>query len=219
MENFQFIQEIKILVDDVILPGKLAVPEHPRGIVIFAHGSGSSRHSSRNRFVAQTLQEHGYGTLLFDLLTEQEDQNFATRFNIGLLTERLIKATGWLRSFDQIQDEPPIGYFGASTGAAATLQAAAMLKDLIGAVVSRGGRPDLADDAVPLVRSATMLIVGSLDGEVIRLNQDAHARMKCEREIRIVDGAGHLFEEPGKLEEVALLAVQWFDKHLIAVEA
>ncbi|HEY0897309.1 MAG TPA: hypothetical protein VGE15_12205, partial [Sphingobacteriaceae bacterium] len=177
------------------------------------------RHSSRNKAVAQTLQENGYGTLLFDLLTIQEDETYANRFNIDLLTERLLKVTGWLRSFDGIKEEPAIGYFGASTGAAATLKAAASLGEMIGAVVSRGGRPDLAGDALPLVRTATMLIVGSLDTEVIRLNQEAHARMKCEREIRIIDGASHLFEEPGKLEQVAALAVDWFDKHLITVTA
>lgn len=217
MDKYQFKEEIQIPVDEIILTGDLSIPAQAKGIVVFAHGSGSSRHSSRNQQVAQTLQQAGFATLLFDLLTV-EDRDFNKRFDIDLLTERLVKVTDWLEAEERTA-ELSVGYFGASTGAAATLKAAAQLKDLIKAVVSRGGRPDLAEPLLPQVISPTLLIVGSLDHQVIELNQKAYESLRSEREIRIVEGATHLFEEPGKLEEVAAMAVEWFNKYLITVAA
>lgn len=218
MDKYQFKEEIQIPVDEIILTGDLSIPAQAKGIVVFAHGSGSSRHSSRNQQVAQTLQQAGFATLLFDLLTVEEDRDFNKRFDIDLLTERLVKVTDWLEAEERTADLS-VGYFGASTGAAATLKAAAQLKDLIKAVVSRGGRPDLAEPLLPQVISPTLLIVGSLDHQVIELNQKAYESLRSEREIRIVEGATHLFEEPGKLEEVAAMAVEWFNKYLITVAA
>lgn len=218
MDKYQFKEEIQIPVDEIILTGDLSIPAQAKGIVVFAHGSGSSRHSSRNQQVAQTLQQAGFATLLFDLLTVEEDRDFNKRFDIDLLTERLVKVTDWLEAEERTA-ELSVGYFGASTGAAATLKAAAQLKDLIKAVVSRGGRPDLAEPLLPQVISPTLLIVGSLDHQVIELNQKAYESLRSEREIRIVEGATHLFEEPGKLEEVAAMAVEWFNKYLITVAA
>lgn len=207
-------EETQILVGDTLLSGTLVVPEMAKGIIVFAHGSGSSRHSTRNKQVASALQDAGFATLLFDLLTEEEDEDFDNRFDIDLLTERLIGVTDWLETEEQTGDLA-IGYFGASTGAAATLRAAAELGDMVRAVVCRGGRPDLAAPMLSSVVSPTMLIVGSLDAEVLALNEQAFAELRAEREIRIVEGADHLFEEPGKLEEVAKLAVAWFDKYVI----
>ena len=218
MDKYQFKEEIQIPVDEIILTGDLSIPAQAKGIVVFAHGSGSSRHSSRNQQVAQTLQQAGFATLLFDLLTVEEDRDFNKRFDIDLLTERLVKVTDWLEAEERTA-ELSVGYFGASTGAAATLKAAAQLKDLIKAVVSRGGRPDLAEPLLPQVISPTLLIVGSRDHQVIELNQKAYESLRSEREIRIVEGATHLFEEPGKLEEVAAMAVEWFNKYLITVAA
>jgi putative phosphoribosyl transferase len=199
------------------LDGDLALPRGARGVVLFAHGSGSSRHSSRNRYVAQELQRSALGTLLMDLLTSEEEAVDARtghlRFDIGLLAERLGAATDWLRA-DPRTSRLAIGYFGASTGGGAALVAAADRPADVGAVVSRGGRPDLAGAALPRVQAPTLLIVGGRDEPVIAMNRDALARLRCEKRLEIVPGATHLFEEPGTLEEVARLATGWFARHL-----
>lgn len=207
-------EEIQLLLGNTMLPGTLVIPEMAKGIIVFAHGSGSSRHSSRNKYIASLLEDAGFATLLFDLLTEPEEEDYAKRFDIDLLTERLIETTDWLKSEEQTGGLT-VGYFGASTGAAATLQAAAELGDIIGAVVSRGGRPDLAGLRLSSVVSPTMLIVGSLDREVVALNEQAFAELRVAREIRIVEGANHLFEEQGALEEVANLTISWFNRYII----
>jgi dienelactone hydrolase len=214
MANFQFNDEVQIPIDELTLTGNLSMPEEGKGIVVFAHGSGSSRNSPRNKYVGQILQEAGYATLLFDLLTPQEDQDNEMRFDINLLTDRLMKTTYWLKS-DSAAADLNIGYFGASTGAAAALRAAAELGDIVGAIVSRGGRPDLAGTILQEVRTPTLFIVGGLDQEVIALNEQAYAMLRTEKEIHIIEGASHLFEEQGKLREVASLAVKWFEKYLI----
>jgi putative phosphoribosyl transferase len=208
-------QEIQIPSGELTFTGDLTIPRDATGVVLFAHGSGSSRHSARNQFVARTISNAGLGTLLFDLLTREEEAidtyTRHLRFDIGLLAERLINATSWLEGeFDYIR----VGYFGASTGAAAALVAAAELGQIIGAVVSRGGRPDLAADSLPLVKAPTLLIVGGLDYPVIEMNRHAYASLRCEKEIEIVPGATHLFEEPGTLDQVAHLAANWFQTHL-----
>lgn len=205
---------VYIPADSVKLEGKLVIPEAAQGMVVFAHGSGSSRHSPRNNFVADVLQKAKFGTLLFDLLTEKEDENYQTRFDIDLLTERLILATKWLRKKRQIK-ELSLGYFGSSTGAAAALKAAANLGNTIGAVVSRGGRPDLAGEDLKILKSPTLLIVGGEDYGVIELNKQAYDLITAKKELKIIPGATHLFEEPGKLEQVAKLAVDWFSRHLV----
>jgi predicted alpha/beta-hydrolase family hydrolase len=209
--------EARIRARGALLEGEVHVGNEARGLVLFAHGSGSSRHSPRNQFVARSLQTMGLGTLLFDLLTREEEAlDLATRhlrFDIGLLAERLVDATRWVRSKPETR-ELSIGYFGASTGGGAALVAAAELGNEIGAVVSRGGRPDLAAEALTRVQSPTLLIVGGFDEPVIRLNKEALALLRCEKELRIVPGATHLFEEPGTLEEVARLAGEWFGRHL-----
>ena len=209
-------QEITIDVAAGTLGAALGVPESPHGMVIFAHGSGSSRFSSRNRFVADELSKAGFATLLMDLLTPSEERTDRVtaefRFDVDLLAERLLAATEWTRR--RFVEPLPVGYFGASTGAAAALIAAADGGDRIKAVVSRGGRPDLAGDALPRVTAATLLIVGGEDREVIRLNRQAQAAMRCKNELTIVPGATHLFEEPGALEHVAALARTWFREHL-----
>ncbi|HWF18711.1 MAG TPA: alpha/beta hydrolase [Verrucomicrobiae bacterium] len=196
------------------LEGELILPLHTGGVVLFAHGSGSSRHSPRNQFVARTLREHGVGTMLFDLLTayeEREDRYTGhLRFNIELLAERLLGATEW---FHRQNPDSPIGYFGSSTGAAAALLAETSSPVPIRAIVSRGGRPDLAGDALPMVKAATLLIVGGDDDVVVELNQAALAQMRCEKELRVIPGATHLFEEPGALEQVAAMAAEWFERH------
>lgn len=206
--------EISIPTDGGPLQGSLALPRTATGIVAFAHGSGSSRFSPRNVYVARALQQAGVGTLLFDLLTREEDRVYETRFDIGLLTERLLAATRWLKENpDTVAMK--LGYFGASTGAAAALQAAAEPDAGAAAVVSRGGRPDLAGNmALGKVQCPTLLIVGGLDDVVIGLNRQAHARLQCPKELVIVPGASHLFEEPGTLERVAELAAAWFVKYL-----
>jgi len=200
----------------VFLEGALGVPEGARGVVLFAHGSGSSRHSPRNNFVARFLRDAGLATLLIDLLTRDEDMDYETRFDIPLLARRLRAATGWL--LDQTETKNlRIGYFGASTGSAAALMASVMLDgegDNIGAIVSRGGRPDLAMEALPEVTAPTLLIVGGLDGAVIEMNRTAFDMMKAEKELLIIPGATHLFEEQGALEQVAQNAARWFDKYL-----
>jgi len=208
----------KIPVDGVELEGLLAIPQNAQGIVLFAHGSGSSRHSPRNNFVAETLRAAGIGTLLMDLLTKQEDAIYQTRFDIDLLSWRLERATQWLMEEPRAQSLD-IGYFGASTGAAAALNAAATFGSSVGAVVSRGGRPDLAMAALGSVQAPTLLIVGALDDVVIELNRKAYERLKAEKHLAIVPGATHLFEEPGTLQEVARLAAAWFRRHLGAQRA
>jgi dienelactone hydrolase len=196
------------------LDGELVLPPSATGVVLFAHGSGSSRFSPRNTFVAEVLQQHGIGTLLFDLLTRAEDQDYSTRFDIDLLTRRLLAATAWLQANPQTQTLRT-GYFGASTGAAAALQAAAAMGDKIAAVVSRGGRPDLAGEtALSQVTAPTLLIVGSADYGVIELNQQAYALLHCEKKLTLIPGATHLFEEPGTLKQAARSAANWFEKHL-----
>ncbi|MFD4778299.1 phosphoribosyltransferase, partial [Streptomyces sp. NPDC058427] len=206
--------EVGVEAGGVVLPGELTRPG-PRGaLVMFAHGSGSSRHSPRNRSVAAALQRAGLGTLLFDLLTPAEEADRANVFDIGTLAERLVDATGWLHRRESV----PVGVFGASTGAAAALRAAAALgadRDTgIGAVVSRGGRPDLAGPLLGDVRSPTLLIVGGDDPRVLELNQQAQVELRCENRLDVVTGATHLFEEPGALDEVAALAREWFTAHL-----
>ena len=209
--------EIRIPAGRATLDGNLMLVDAAIGLVLFAHGSGSSRHSPRNQFVARTLNKAGLGTLLFDLLTpEEESVDLHTRehrFNIGLLAERLVQATEWATQQNETRDLR-IGYFGSSTGAAAALIAAAELPDETGAVVSRGGRPDLAGAWLSKLKAPTLLIVGGEDDAVIELNEQARSQIKCECKIEIVPGATHLFEEPGTLEQVAKLASDWFVNHL-----
>lgn len=209
-------QLVSIPSDHVHIEGMLELPENAPGIVLFAHGSGSSRHSPRNNYVAGVLRETGIGTLLMDLLTPEEDMVYETRFDIPLLTRRLLDATDWI-SQQQSTQNLPIGYFGASTGAAAALQAAAQSTHKIAAVVSRGGRPDLAGAAMlRKVRAPTLLLVGGLDDLVIDLNQASHDVMSCPKALSIISGATHLFEEPGTLEQVAHQAAAWFKRYLKA---
>ena len=208
---------VEIEADSLTLTCELKVPENAAGIVLFAHGSGSSRHSPRNQYVAGVIRDAGLGTLLFDLLTGREGEidNYTRefRFDINLLARRLVNVTKWLAAETETAHLRPC-YFGASTGAGAALVAAAELGRKIGAVVSRGGRPDLAGSELRRVKAPTLLIVGGLDGPVIRMNEDAYAQLSCEKELKIIPGATHLFEEPGKLEEAATLAAAWFVKHL-----
>ncbi len=204
---------IHIPVGQVKLEGELILPDNATSLVLFAHGSGSSRHSPRNNFVARVINDAGIGTLLFDLLTEEEDEVYETRFDIDLLTERLITATKWIQENAETKTLT-LGYFGSSTGAAAALEAAAQLGEKISAVVSRGGRPDLAIDNLPKVVSPTLLIVGGDDTAVIGMNEEALNALACEKKMEIVPGATHLFEEEGTLEEVARLATEWFKKKL-----
>jgi len=208
---------VSIELAKATLEGDLGLPPHPCGIVLFAHGSGSSRHSPRNRFVAETLQAHGMGTLLMDLLTEGEEEidrrTSLLRFNIRLLAKRLAGATTWTLRQPELRGLS-VGYFGASTGAAAALVAAAQLPGKVAAVVSRGGRPDLAGDALGSVVAPTLLIVGGNDGAVIDLNEQALAELGCsEKKLFIIPGATHLFAEPGTLEEAAKIAAEWFSRH------
>ncbi|MBW8782441.1 MAG: dienelactone hydrolase family protein [Verrucomicrobia bacterium] len=213
------VQAVGISADEVTLAGDLIVPAHAEGLVIFAHGSGSSRHSPRNQAVARTIQDAGIATLLFDLLTGDEEEADADtghlRFNIGLLALRLVHATRWVNSQARLR-HLGLGYFGASTGGAAALMAAAELGALVQAVVSRGGRPDLAADFLPRVTSPTLLIVGEHDKDVAMLNADAYARLSCKKQLVTVPRATHLFEEPGALEKVAALAAAWFQHNLKA---
>ncbi|GAB2981409.1 hypothetical protein GCM10027049_16780 [Mucilaginibacter puniceus] len=207
--------QVSIPSDSVRLKGELFIPNNPKAIIIFSHGSGSSRFSKRNQQVATYLQTHGFGTLLFDLLTPEEDRNYYNRFAIDLLKERLIAATLWLEKLPAAKDLS-IGYFGASTGAASALKAAAILTEVF-AVVCRGGRPDLAQEELSSVQSPTLLIVGNLDPQVLEFNREAFQDLKCEKNLAIIEGATHLFEEPGKLEMVAELATGWFKNHIPAI--
>jgi dienelactone hydrolase len=208
---------VQISTNEHTVEGELTLPRDARAIVLFAHGSGSSRHSPRNRYVAGVLNRSNLGTLLFDLLTPEEDaaEGANQRFNISLLAGRLLRVTEWVRSHPETQGLP-IGYFGASTGAAAALVAAADRPDLVGAVVSRGGRPDLAGDALGRVEAPTLLIVGGEDHDVLALNRSARRRLRARTEIAVVQGATHLFEEPGALEKAAALAAGWFTRYLAA---
>ncbi|HKL78742.1 MAG TPA: dienelactone hydrolase family protein [Gammaproteobacteria bacterium] len=205
---------VQVPINGTSLEGELVIPSQARGLVIFVHGSGSSRLSPRNNYVARVLQEAGLATFLFDLLTSAEDQVYANRFDIPLLTQRLLLATQWLAGKAETRDLRR-GFFGASTGAAAALQAAAEMGDEVGAVVSRGGRPDLAGEGVlSKVRAPSLFLVGGLDSLVIELNQQAFARLSAEKHLEIIPGATHLFEEEGTLEEVARQAKEWFVAHL-----
>jgi dienelactone hydrolase len=209
--------EVTIRVKGAELGGELRLPSGARGLVLFAHGSGSSRHSQRNQYVAGVLRDAGLGTLLFDLLSAEEEQAEARtrhlRFDIPILAERLVAATRWALQAAGL-DELRLGYFGSSTGAAAALTAAAELGKMINGVVSRGGRADLAANALPRVTAATLLIVGGNDEPVFAVNQEAYGALRCQKELRILSAASHLFEEPGALEEVARMAAQWFAEHL-----
>jgi putative phosphoribosyl transferase len=208
-------EQVRIPADGVELEGVLAVPLHAKGIVLFAHGSGSGRLSPRNTQVAAVLREAGLATLLMDLLTRAEDAVYETRFDIGLLARRLTATTAWVRG-DPRTRGLALGYFGASTGAAAALVAAAELGDAVAAVVSRGGRPDLAMNVLERVRAPTRLIVGGRDQLVLELNRQAYERLQAEAELVVIPEATHLFEEPGALEEVAKLAAEWFGRYLQA---
>jgi len=206
--------EVVVDAKDANLEGTLIVPENAGGVVLFAHGSGSSRFSPRNNYVAEILNDAGFATLLLDLLTRQEDLDYEMRFDIELLTGRLLEATSWLQSENRTR-QMKIGYFGASTGAASAIKAAAKLGKSISAVVSRGGRPDLASpEELAHVVSPTLLIVGSRDGSVVELNREAFLYLACEKEMKVIPGASHLFEEPGKLEQVATAAKDWFRRYL-----
>ncbi len=210
-------EEVLIPATGVSLHGELCMPRGAAGVVLFAHGSGSSRHSPRNQFVAGVIRDAGLGTLLFDLLTSEEEEvddvTRELRFDIGLLASRLAEAARWITQHPETRGLK-IGFFGASTGGGAALVAAAELGSAVAAVVSRGGRPDLAGASLPRVRCPTLLIVGGQDQAVIELNQDAYEHLGCLKELKIVPGATHLFPEPGKLEEVAKLSAAWFQRHL-----
>jgi len=206
-------EEVRVPAGPVVVAGHLTIPEHPKGVVVFAHGSGSSRHSPRNRYVAEVLNRAGFATVLFDLLTPDEERDRTNVFDIGLLARRLIDVTGWLAGQPDTASLP-VAYFGASTGAGAALAAAAHPGVKIAAVVSRGGRPDLAGDSLREVQSPTLLIVGGRDETVLRLNRQARQLIPAECEVAVVPGATHLFQEPGALEQVAELARDWFAHHL-----
>jgi putative phosphoribosyl transferase len=209
--------EVRIPAGRAVLDGNLTLVDQAFGLVLFVHGSGSSRHSPRNQFVARTLNDAGLATLLFDLLTPEEElldaRTAELRFDIDLLAQRLVHATKWAKQQSQTRDLP-VGYFGSSTGGGAALVAAAELPGDVGAIVSRGGRPDLAGEALPKVKAPTLLIVGGEDHLVIELNEKARAQMRCEVKIAIIPGATHLFGEPGALEQVAKLASDWFVRYL-----
>jgi putative phosphoribosyl transferase len=213
---------VRVALGGLTLEGNLNLPEDARGVVLFAHGSGSSRYSPRNRYVAEMLNEARLATLLIDLLTSEEEmidmQTVSLRFNINLLAQRVVAVTDWFLQYPDTQNLR-LGYFGASTGAAAALVAAAERPKVVGAVVSRGGRPDLAGPALAHVQAPTLLIVGGNDFEVIDLNRAAFAQLRCEKQLVIVPGATHLFEEPGTLDEVARLARDWSERHLARAEA
>jgi dienelactone hydrolase len=204
---------VAIQIGNKVLQGYLNIPDNAIGLVLFSHGSGSSRNSPRNTYVASVLEQHGIATFLFDLLTEAEDSRYETRFDIDLLTERLIGTTDWVAKQPELQ-ELPIGYFGASTGAASALKAAAHYGSKIHAVVSRGGRPDMALAELHKVIAPTLLLVGGWDHLVIKLNTQAYQKLKTQSKLKIIPEASHLFEEPGKLEDVAKISAKWFAKWL-----
>ena len=215
--EFRFHNEVQIPAGKVMLEGELIIPLNAESVVIFSHGSGSSRFSSRNRMVASHLHQHHIGTLLFDLLTAEEDKLYQNRFNINLLTQRLCNATTWLEQLPAAKD-CTFGFFGASTGAASALKAATILPQ-IATVVSRGGRPDLAMEELHKIKIPVLLIVGSRDADVLQLNMQAYNLLTCAKKIEIVDAATHLFEEPGKMEIVANHAAKWFRNYLQHVKA
>ncbi|MFB1064633.1 dienelactone hydrolase family protein [Natrinema sp. H-ect4] len=204
---------VSIPVDDVELEGMLEIPADAPGVVVFAHGSGSSRKSPRNNFVAEVIRDRGLGTLLFDLLTEEEDRVRENRFDIPLLTDRLVAVTEWLWNREDVPNAK-IGYFGSSTGAASALRAAARLGGDVDAVVSRGGRVDMASELLDEVQAPSLFIVGGNDTQVLELNRDALEELRCEKDLHVVEGAGHLFEGEGELEEVADVAADWFAENL-----
>lgn len=204
---------IRMPVNGTYLEGELVIPEHSHSVVIFAHGSGSSRFSTRNNYIARMLHLSGISTFLFDLLTREEDENYDNRFNIELLTERLVMATKYILQFERLK-KFRVGYFGASTGAASTLKAAVDLNKSIAAIVSRGGRPDLVPEVFPHIGAPTLLIIGERDEDVLNLNRKVYEQLQCKKQLAVVEGATHLFEEPGTLEKAGSLAVDWFKKHL-----
>ncbi|WP_181692230.1 dienelactone hydrolase family protein [Natronomonas sp. LN261] len=204
---------VSIPADGVELEGTLAIPDGASGLVVFAHGSGSSRKSPRNNFVAEVLRDRGLGTLLFDLLTEAEDRHRENRFDIPLLTDRLVAVTEWLRGREDTRDRN-IGYFGSSTGAASALRAAAHMEGAVDAVVSRGGRVDMAAEVLDEIGAPTLFVVGGADADVLELNRDAYEALDCKKDLHLVEGAGHLFEGEGELEEVADVAAEWFAETL-----
>jgi dienelactone hydrolase len=206
--------EISIPFEGFRLNGNLNIPRDAKAFVIFSHGSGSSRFSKRNIYVSRILNESKIATLLIDLLTINEDEIYSNRFDIDLLAERLIAITNYVHKLPELK-HLPIGYFGASTGAASALKASSHLRNIIRAVVSRGGRTDLAIDDLKFIEAPTLLIVGGLDGVVIELNKQAYRLINCEKRLEIIDGATHLFEEPGKLDQVADLATKWFTEHIV----
>lgn len=206
-------ESLMIKVGDVFLEGELTMPENPSGLIIFSHGSGSSRFSPRNRLVSQFLNKNGFGTFLFDLLTQEEDQDYEQRFDIELLSKRLEEVTRYLIKLPALNNIP-LGYFGASTGAASALIAASKLQNKIKAVVSRGGRPDMASGYLEDVEAPSLLIVGELDFDVLNLNKQALEEIAGKKSLKIVEGATHLFEEPGTLEQVAELSLDWFIQNL-----
>lgn len=210
--SVKYFEDVNIPVGKIKLPGQLYIPVNAKGIIVFSHGSGSSRFSKRNQMVASYLHEKKFGTLLFDLLTEEEDLHYHNRFDIELLTKRLVAATEWLKDQPNAKNYG-IGYFGASTGAASALKAAAVLPG-IRAVVSRGGRPDMALEDLHRVEAPTLLIVGSLDYDVLQLNREAFEKLQCDKRLEIVAGASHLFEEQGTMERVCELSAGWFEKYL-----
>lgn len=213
METLINYKEIEVPIEKTFLNGILRLKKNSKGIILFSHGSGSSRFSARNNYVANFLLEEGYSSLLFDLLTEEEDMIYENRFDIDLLSERLLKATMWITN-NKDTKHLPIGYFGASTGAASALKAASVLGKNIKAIVSRGGRPDLAISALKKIETPTLLIVGRNDEVVIELNKKAKKQIPGICELKIIDGASHLFEEPGKLDIVAQETAHWFDVYL-----
>ncbi len=209
----QLKKDVYIPIGKIKLEGELIIPEGSKSLVIFSHGSGSSRFSTRNNFVAKELHKKNISTFLFDLLTKEEDELYENRFNIELLAERLVFTTNYLEVFLQLR-EFNIGYFGASTGAASAFRAAAFLPEIIKAVVSRGGRPDLAIDVATRIKAPTLLIVGEQDYDVLDLNRKVYDILKCEKKLEVIPGATHLFEEPGTLYKAATLAANWFNAHL-----
>jgi putative phosphoribosyl transferase len=214
--DIRYFNQVEIPIGKITLNGELFIPLKAQAIIVFSHGSGSSRFSKRNQMVAKNLHENNFGTLLFDLLTEEEDINYSNRFDIDLLSKRLAGAATWLGRFPAAKN-CRIGFFGASTGAASALRVAAIMPEVF-AVISRGGRPDLAISELPKVNAPTLFIVGSLDYDVIQLNQKALQQLTCEKKLEIIHGATHLFEEKGTMEKVCVLATLWFKKYLEPAE-